>query len=124
MKTPDPAALAGLRKAAVTDPVIAGKAGNAGNTSNTGVASHASHTSTAGKADTKFTIRLSGELMGRVRAAYLRDLTNGFSGSLSAWAAASLESAVIQSEDAYNGGKHYQPIETGSIPTGIMPNTN
>lgn len=100
MKTPDPAALAGLRKAAVTDPVI------------------------AGKADTKFTIRLSGELMGRVRAAYLRDLTNGFSGSLSAWAAASLESAVIQSEAAYNGGKHYQPIETGSIPTGIMPNTN
>lgn len=121
MKTPDPAALAGLRKAAVTDPVIAG---NAVNTSNTDVASHASHTSTAGKTDTKFTIRLSGELMGRVRAAYLRDLTNGFSGSLSAWAAVSLESAVIQSEAAYNGGKHYQPIETGSIPTGIMPNTN
>lgn len=117
MKTPDPDALAGLRKAQVTDPVITGNAGNTSIASNT---SHASHTRTAGKAYTKFTIRLSGELMGRVRAAYLRDLTNGFSGSLSAWAAASLESAVIQSEAAYNGGKHYQPIKTGSIPTGVL----
>lgn len=124
MKLPDPNALAQLRKAEVTDPVITGNTNTAGTASNLDIARNASKadsTGNPGKTSAKFTIRLSNVLMGRIRAAYLRDLTQGrFSGSLSAWAAVSLETAVTQSEATYNGGQPYQPIKTGSIPTGVL----
>lgn len=160
MKTPNPNTLNQLRKAAVTDPVIAGNNPNASNTGNTGNVEDASHASNAGKtskggkdsnrnnasntgrasntgsvgnasdtgkassADAKFTIRMSKDMLGRIRAAYLHDLTNGFSGSLSAWATGCLEAAVQQSERENNHGTPYLPIETGSIPTGVLPSIN
>lgn len=122
MKTPDQDALDTLRKASITDPVIAGNSPNASNNHVASVASNASVAGKAGRDGTKFTIRLDKELLGRIRAAYLRDLANGFSGSLSAWAAASLEKTVQESEYVNNNGQPYQPIESGSIPTGILPN--
>lgn len=108
MKTPDPTALTTLRKAEVLDPVITG---------------NASHTSEPSKADiastkAKFTIRLDEELLGRVRTAYLKDLANGFAGSLSAWAAHHLETAVLDAEARLNQGQPFQPVQSGSIPTG------
>lgn len=122
MKLPDPFALAELRKAEVTDPIIAGDAGDTSHTGNADIASTAGNAGKARNGGAKFTIRIDHDLLGRVRAAYLRDLANGFSGSLSAWAAASLEKTVRDYEAAYNDGQPYQPIESGSIPTGVLPN--
>ena len=117
MKTPDPTALTTLRKAEVLDPVITG---NASHTSEPSKADIASNASRDGKASTKakFTIRLDEELLGRVRTAYLKDLANGFAGSLSAWAAHHLETAVLDAEARLNQGQPFQPVQSGSIPTG------
>ena len=123
MKTPDPTALTTLRKAEVLDPVITGNASHTSEPSKADIASNASQASQAsqdGKASTKakFTIRLDEELLGRVRTAYLKDLANGFAGSLSTWAAHHLETAVLDAEARLNQGQPFQPVQSGSIPTG------
>ena len=120
MKTPDPTALTTLRKAEVLDPVITGNASHTSEPSKADIASNASQTSRDGKASTKakFTIRLDEELLGRVRTAYLKDLANGFAGSLSTWAAHHLETAVLDAEARLNQGQPFQPVQSGSIPTG------
>lgn len=126
MKTPDPTALTTLRKAEVLDPVITGNASHTSEPSKADIASNASQASQAsqasrdGKASTKakFTIRLDEELLGRVRTAYLKDLANGFAGSLSTWAAHHLKTAVLDAEARLNQGQPFQPVQSGSIPTG------
>lgn len=130
MKTPDMEALNMLKKASVLDPVIAGGktetpsvevASNTRVASNPGKAGKAGKSLVAGDVElAKFTIRIEKELMGRVRAAYLRDLSTGFCGSLSAWAVQGLQEAVARSEKHHNSGQPYQPIMKGSIPTGPM----
>lgn len=113
MKTPDPQVFS---KATVNDPIIAGNASEAGS------AVSASHASTAGSASgsvdvqVKFTIRLPKPLMGRIRAAYLADLTEGGTSTLSEWAAEHLEQAVNESEQRVNGGAQFRPVGTGRVP--------
>ncbi|MEW6881431.1 hypothetical protein [Trueperella pyogenes] len=115
MKTTPAEALAALSKAAVENPVIAGTA------STTASASSASGASTASRADTKFTIRLDHELLGRIRAAYLRDLAaGGEHRSLSAWAAAHLAAVVEANEATHNNGAPYEPIAPGIVPQGRL----
>lgn len=120
MKIPDPTALTTLRKAEVLDPVITGNASHTSEPSKADIASNASQASRDGKASAKakFTIRLDEELLGRVRTAYLKDLANGFAGSLSTWAAHHLETAVLDAEARLNQGQPFQPVQSGSIPTG------
>lgn len=120
MKTPDPTALTTLRKAEVLDPVITGNASHTSEPSKADIASNASQACRDGKASikAKFTIRLDEELLGRVRTAYLKDLANGFAGSLSTWAAHHLKTAVLDAEARLNQGQPFQPVQSGSIPTG------
>ncbi|MFC5369849.1 hypothetical protein [Arcanobacterium bovis] len=116
MKTPDPHVLS---KATINDPIIAGNASEAGSAVS---ASNASHASTAGRASesvdvpVKFTIRLPKTLMGRIRAAYLADLTEGGAPTLSEWAAEHLAQAVNESEQRVNGGAQFRPVGTGRVP--------
>lgn len=103
-------ALAALHKAPVADPIVAGTASHAGNAGNAG---------TVGIK--KFTIRLDEELLGRVRAAYLRELATGDGhSSLSAWAASALAQAVEQSEAKFNHGNEYQPVDSDIVPKGPL----
>lgn len=113
MKTTPAQALTALEKATITNPIVAGTASAAGS---------ASKASRAGMAGIKkFTIRLDEELLGRVRAAYLRELaTGGPHSSLSAWAASALAQAVEQSETKFNHGNGYQPIDSDIIPKGPL----
>ncbi|MET7074263.1 hypothetical protein ABZS16_04570 [Trueperella pyogenes] len=110
MKTTPYEALNALSKASVNNPVIAGTANTAGT---------ASGASNARSACTKFTIRLDRELLGRIRAAYLRDLASGGQHrSLSAWAAAHLAAVVEANEAAHNNGDPYEPVAPGVVPQG------
>lgn len=109
MKTPNLAAPASLGKASVADPIVAGNASNASVASNTG------------SPTAKFTIRLDPTLLGRIRAAYLKDLTHdGSHRSLSAWAVAHLEQAVAAAEARHNHGQPYEPVDRGVIPSGPL----
>lgn len=106
MKTSPHEALDALSKATVNNPVIAGTANTAGTTRTAG---------------TKFTIRLDRELLGRIRAAYLRDLASGGEHrSLSAWTAAHLATIVEANEAAHNNGDPYEPIAPGVVPQGRL----
>ena len=108
MKTTPHAALDALSKAAIANPVITGTAGTAGTASATGTASLK-----------KFTIRIDADLLGRIRAAYLRDLTaGGEHRSLSAWACAHLAEAVEHNEADHNNGRPYEPVAAGIVPQG------
>ncbi|KMY22779.1 hypothetical protein ACU21_01480 [Actinobaculum suis] len=121
MKTPPTEALAALEKATVTDPVIAGTARNAGNASTAGNASNAGNVGNVGTTSTikKFTIRIDAELLGRVRAAYLREVAlRGEYESLSAWTARQLEDVVEHHEAVHNHGAPYTPLDSGVIPQG------
>lgn len=112
MKTTPYEALDALSKATVDNPVIAGTANTAGTASNA---------RTARSACTKFTIRLDRELLGRIRAAYLRDLASGGQHrSLSAWAAAHLAAVVEANEAAHNNGDPYEPVAPGVVPQGRL----
>lgn len=98
-----------LSKATVKDPIIAS------------TASHASNAS--GKVEqqttTKFTIRLSKDLMGRIRSAYLAQYKPSPSArvqSLSAWAAGILESAVEEIENDHNDGTRFESLPAGHVP--------
>lgn len=96
-----------LSKATVKDPIIASKA------------SHASKASgkTQQQTTTKFTIRLSKDLMGRIRSAYLAQYKPGAKAqSLSAWAAGILESAVEEIENAHNNGTRFESLPAGHVP--------
>lgn len=105
MKTTPHAALDALSKAAIANPVI------------TGTASTASATGSASLK--KFTIRIDADLLGRIRAAYLRDLAaGGEHRSLSAWACAHLAEAVEHNEAAHNNGRPYEPVAAGIVPQG------
>ncbi len=111
MKTTPHAALDALSKAAVANPIITGT------TSHAGAAGTASATSTASLK--KFTIRIDADLLGRIRAAYLRDLAaGGEHRSLSAWTAAHLAAAVEEDEAAHNHGRPYEPVAAGIVPQG------
>lgn len=108
MKTTPHAALDALSKAAVANPIITGTTSTAGT---------ASATSTASLK--KFTIRIDADLLGRIRAAYLRDLAaGGEHRSLSAWAAAHLAAAVEEDEATHNHGRPYEPVAAGIVPQG------
>ncbi|WP_311776853.1 hypothetical protein [Trueperella abortisuis] len=111
MKTTPHAALDALSKAAVANPIITGT------TSTTGATGTASATSTASLK--KFTIRIDADLLGRIRAAYLRDLAaGGEHRSLSAWAAAHLAAAVEEDEATHNHGRPFEPVAAGIVPQG------
>ncbi|MGV4375963.1 hypothetical protein K5713_00950 [Trueperella pyogenes] len=106
MKKPNPEFLTTLSKAPVNDPIIAG------------TASTASTASIVNKdARTKLTIRLDNNLHGRIRAAFLADLTAG-SGitSLSAWATHHLEQAVLETEQRLNDGEQFTAVKAGVVP--------
>lgn len=103
MKKPNPEFLTTLSKAPVNDPIIAGTASTA---------------SIVNKdARTKLTIRLDNNLHGRIRAAFLADLTAG-SGitSLSAWATHHLEQAVLETEQRLNDGEQFTAVKAGVVP--------
>ena len=118
MKRPDPAALAALEKATVSDPIVAGNASRADTAGSAGSAGN------AGNSVRKLTIRLDDELLGRIRAAYLRQLAaGGEHRSLSAWTAAQLEAAVLADEAAFNGGHTYSPVDAGILPAGPVSHT-
>ncbi|MEW6901095.1 hypothetical protein [Trueperella pyogenes] len=129
MKTTPAHALAALHKAPVADPIVAGTAGTASHASSAAVAGNYGKASSSVKASNaskagnlkKFTIRMDEQLLGRIRAAYLRDLTAGRApSSLSAWAAAALETAVTQSETNYNHGQQWVPVASDVVPKGPM----
>lgn len=107
MKTTAHEALTALSKAPVANPIIAGTASSA---------------ASAGTASLKkFTIRIDEDLLGRIRAAYLRDLAaGGEHRSLSAWASAHLADAVERNEAAHNDGEPYQPVGAGVVPQGPL----
>lgn len=115
MKKPDHQT---LFKATVKDPIIANTTNINSNAGNANSASHASTVSSSGKpVEVKFTIRLPGELMGRIRAAYLSQCQPGVKArSLSKWAAQILENAVCQIETESNDGKHFSQIPPGNVP--------
>lgn len=112
MKTTPHAALDALSKAAIANPIITGTTSTKAGT--------ASATSTASTASLKkFTIRIDADLLGRIRAAYLRDLAaGGEHRSLSAWAAAHLAAAVEEDEATHNHGRPYEPVAAGIVPQG------
>ncbi|MDR6939219.1 hypothetical protein [Arcanobacterium hippocoleae] len=97
-----------LSKATVKDPIIDSTASHA---------SKASTTDYASEQQTKFTIRLSKDLMGRIRSAYLAQYKPGAKAqSLSAWAAGILESTVEEIENAHNNGTRFESLPAGHVP--------
>lgn len=106
-----------LFKATVDDPIITGNTSHTATTSNTGNTGNASEVGV--DVVKKFTIRMPASLLGRIRAAYLRDLAeSGQIESLSAWATSHLERAVLASENSFNQGKEFTQIDSGVIPPG------
>lgn len=111
MKTTPDEALSALAKATIANPVITGTASSNSTARTTGATGSASLK--------KFTIRIDADLLGRIRAAYLRDLASGGEHrSLSAWAAAHLAAAVENDEAAHNAGQPYEPVAAGVVPQG------
>lgn len=122
MKKPNPDLLASLAKAEVSDPVIAAAPpasmdGKAGTASNAAIAGKDAIAGNAGKTGTKMTIRMDEELAGRIRAAWISQLSGGQYSTLSSFICEILDKAVAEIEAA-SGGTPFVPLEAGVVPRG------
>ena len=108
MKKPDTAAMQTLKKAPITNPIVAGGEDNilAGTAGTAGTAGKASSQQTA-----KITIRLPREDADRIRGAWLADCATGNRISLSEWITAILNARV----DTY---ANITPVVAGAAPKG------
>ena len=105
MKKPDTSALQTLKKAPITNPIVAGGEDNI-------LAGTAGTAGTAGSQQaTKITIRLPREDADRIRGAWLADCATGNRISLSEWITAILNARV----DTYT---NVVPVVAGAAPKG------
>lgn len=74
--------------------------------------------SDSGKADVKITITIAADIVGEARAAYWK--TGHLTGtrSFSQWVAQAVETELAKARADFNGGKAFEILPAGRIPTG------
>lgn len=69
----------------------------------------------------RLSIRVPGELMGEVRAAWWTTAPTTGVRSMSAWVIEALEAHLASERAAHNGGRPFMPVGPGELPTGPRP---
>ncbi|MGJ9595017.1 MULTISPECIES: hypothetical protein [unclassified Actinotignum] len=112
MKKPDTSALKTLKKAPITNPVVAASTETpAGNASGAAPAGNAGTPSKRGVEKVKITLRLPRETADIIRGAWLNDVATGTRISLSEWATTIITDHI---------NPNVTPVPAGATPKGII----
>ncbi|MBB6335123.1 MAG: hypothetical protein SPH79_06185 [Schaalia hyovaginalis] len=104
------------RKSALSASVVAPSASNDGKSGNAGKGGVVDRPMTRDQA--KLTVRISEDLLEEARSAFWQTGPQTGTRSLSAWVADAIAAKLERDRAAFNGGRRFDPVPAGEIPTG------